>query len=100
MRALPASALAIGLLMVTACGVRQTGVEATRSRQNDTGQLIPPDTNAPTDTGNTPNTGSTNDTTATTTGDTTPIPVQQGIIDFGANHKDNGYDGYLTAAFS
>ncbi len=103
MRALPASALAISLLMVTACGVKQTGVEATRSRQNDAGQLIPPDTNAPPDTGNTGNTGSTgstNDTTATTTGDTTPIPVQQGIIDFGANHKDNGYDGYLTAAFS
>ena len=97
MRALPASALAISLLMVTACGVKQTGVEATRSRQNDTGQLIPPDTNSPTDTGNPSNT---NGTTVTTTPDTTPIPVQQGVIDFGANHKDNGYDGYLTAAFS
>ncbi len=85
--------------MVSACGVKQTGVEATRSRQNDSGQLIPPDTNSPNNTDNTGNTGSTNDTTATT-GDTTPIPVQQGIIDFGANHKDNGYDGYLTAAFS
>lgn len=100
MRALPASALAISLLMVTACGVRQTGVEATRSRQNETGQLIPPDTQGPTDTGNPSNTNDTNNTTVTTTPDTTPIPVQQGIINFGANHKDNGYDGYLTAAFS
>ena len=85
MRALPASALAIGLLLVTACGVKETGVEATRSRQNDSGQLIPDNPD---------------DTTVQTTPDTTPIPVQQGIIDFGANKPARAYDGYLTAAFS
>lgn len=80
---------AIGVLGLTAlvgCTVAQTGVEATRSRQNDTGKLIQP---------NNPD-----DTSVDTTPDTTPIPVKEGIIDFGANHTDNGYDGYLTAAFS
>ena len=102
MRALPASALAISLLMVTACGVKQTGVEATRSRQNDTGQLIPPDTQAPSDTGNPSNTSNTSNTTDTTTPDTTPIPVQQGIINFGANqtcaeqHHQPMYDDSLV----
>lgn len=88
MRALPVSALAIGLLLVTACGVVEPGVESTRSKQNDQGGLIPDDTTV--------------DTTSGTTVDTTPVtfPVQEGIIDFGANHVDNGYDGYLTAAFS
>jgi predicted metalloprotease len=93
MRAMPASALAVGLLLVTACGVRQTGVESTRSRQNDNGQLIPSATTAPT-----------GDTTAGSTVDTSPdttvLPVQQGVIDFGANKTARPYDGYLTAAFS
>lgn len=88
MRVLPASALAAGLLLVTACGVVEPGVESTRSKQNEQGGLIPDDTTV--------------DTSGGTTPETTPqtIPVQQGIIDFGANHVDNGYDGYLTAAFS
>ncbi|HEY7626720.1 MAG TPA: neutral zinc metallopeptidase, partial [Ilumatobacteraceae bacterium] len=88
MRFLPASAVAAGLLLVTACGVVEPGVESTRSKQNEQGGLIPDDTTV--------------DTSGGTTPETTPqtIPVQEGIIDFGANHVDNGYDGYLTAAFS
>jgi predicted metalloprotease len=77
--------LAIGLLVIAGCAVQQSGVEATRSRQND-GNLI--DSNTP------------DDTTVDTTVDTTPIPVAEGIIDFGANKPERAYDGYLTAAFS
>ena len=86
MRAWPASSVAISLLVLAGCTVPSPGVESTRSRQNDNGKLIP--TNAP------------GDTTLDTTVDTTPIPVQQGIIDFGANKPERAYDGYLTAAFS
>jgi predicted metalloprotease len=86
MRAWPASLVAISLLVATGCAVQNQGVEATRSRQNDGGNLI--DNNNP------------EDTTVDTTVDTTPIPVQQGIIDFGANKAERPYDGYLTAAFS
>ena len=86
MRRWTASAAAIGLLVIAGCTVKEPGVQATRSRQNDTGGLLG---------GN-----NTNDTTVDSTPDTTPIPVQQGIINFGAKHVDNGYDGYLTAAFS
>jgi predicted metalloprotease len=77
---------AVSLLVVAGCGVPQTGVEATRSRQNDNGKLIQPVIPG--------------DTTVGTTVDTTPIPVQQGVIDFGANKQARSYDGYLTAAFS
>jgi predicted metalloprotease len=95
MRALPVSALAIGVLLVTGCGVVEPGVESTRSRQN-ANPIIPHDTTPTTENGTTP------ESTPGTTPDTTPdtIPVTAGIIDFGANHVDNGYDGYLTAAFS
>jgi predicted metalloprotease len=86
MRRWSASAAAVGLLVVAGCTVKDPGVQATRSRQNDNGALIG---------GN-----NTNDTTVDTTPDTTPIAVQEGIINFGASHVDNGYDGYLTAAFS
>ncbi|MEP7204072.1 MAG: neutral zinc metallopeptidase [Ilumatobacteraceae bacterium] len=86
MRAWPASVVAISLLALAGCAVQKPGVEATRSRQNDGGNLI--DNNNP------------DDTTVDTTPDTTPIPVQQGIIDFGANKPERAYDGYLTAAFS
>ena len=86
MRRWTASAAAIGLLAIAGCTVKDPGVQATRSRQNDSGGLLG---------GN-----NTNDTTVDSTVDTTPIPVQEGIINFGANHHDNGYDGYLTAAFS
>ena len=68
------------------CTVPSADVEATRSRQNDDGNLI---------VNNNPD-----DTTVDTTVDTTPIPVQEGIIDFGANKEPRAYDGYLTAAFT
>jgi predicted metalloprotease len=87
MRAWTASAVAAALVLVTGCTVAQTGVEATRSRQNDNGNII--------DANNDPA-----DTTPDTTVDTTPIPVQEGIIDFGSNKEPRDYDGYLTAAFS
>ena len=87
MRVWTVSAAAIGLLVLAGCTVKDPGVQATRSRQNDSGGLL----------GGNKNTA---DTTVDTTPDTTPIPVQEGIINFGANHVDNGYDGYLTAAFS
>ena len=86
MRAWPASVVAISLLLVTGCSVQGPGVEATRSRQNDGGNLI--DNNNP------------DDTTVDTTVDTTPISVQQGIIDFGSSKQERPYDGYLTAAFN
>ncbi len=85
MRALTASAVALSLLLLGGCTVAQPDVEATRSRQNDGGNLI--ENNNP------------QDTTVDTTVDTTPIPVQEGIIDFGANKEPRDYDGYLTAAF-
>ncbi len=74
-------------MALAGCTLPQPGVEATRSRQNDGGKLIT--------TQNTPV-----DTTVGTTPDTTPIPVESGIIDFGANKVARAYDGYLTAAFS
>ena len=86
MRVLPASAVAISLVVFAGCTLPQPGVESTRSRQNDNGKLIQP--NSP------------SDTTPGTTPDTTPIPVQQGVINFGANKTPRDYDGYLTAAFS
>jgi predicted metalloprotease len=89
MRVWSASALAVSLLVVAGCTVEQPGVETTRSRQNDDGNLIV--ANNPTNP---------DDTTVDSTPDTTPLPVQEGIINFGAEHVDNGYDGYLTAAFS
>ena len=85
MRVWTASAVAVGLL-ATGCTIQKPGVEATRSRQNDNGNIIG---------ANTPD-----DTTDGTTPDTTPIPVEQGIINFGANKEPRDYDGYLTAAFS
>jgi predicted metalloprotease len=93
MRVWPASALAVGLLVVTSCTVtlgnsRGPGVEATRSKQNESGNIIDANNNTPEDT--------TNDTTV----DTTPIPVQEGIIDFGSTKETKSYDGYLTAAFA
>ncbi len=78
--------MALSLLIVGGCTVPNVDVEATRSRQNDDGNLI---------VNNNPD-----DTTVDTTADTTPIPVQDGIIDFGANKEPRDYDGYLTAAFS
>jgi predicted metalloprotease len=86
MRVRTASAFAVGLLVAAGCTVTQTGVESTRSRQNDNLNII--DANNP------------DDTTVDTTVDTAPLPIQEGIINFGAEHVDNGYDGYLTAAFS
>lgn len=98
MRPLRVSAAVAGLVLLAACGVVQPGVQSTRSKQNSNDQIIPVDTTPPTTGG----TGSTPDTTPVTTPETTPgsLPVTPGIIDFGANHVDNGYDGYLTAAFS
>jgi predicted metalloprotease len=87
MRAWSASAVALSLMVFAGCTVPRPGVEATRSRQNDGPKLI--QENNPDDT-----------TTADTTPDTTPIPVQEGIINFGANKTPRSYDGYLTAAFS
>ena len=86
MRAWPASVAAISLVIVAGCTVRQPDVQATRSRQNDTGSLIGSDP--------------TGDTTVETTPDTTPIPVQEGIINFGSNKTPQTYDGFLTAALS
>jgi predicted metalloprotease len=83
---LPASVIAIGLLAVSGCTLQKTGVHSTRSRQTANGSLIP---------ANNPN-----DTSVGTTPDTTPIPVEQGVIDFGANKPERPYDGYLTAALS
>ncbi len=85
--------MAISLAVIAGCAVEQPGVQATRSRQNENRNILD---NQPVD--NQP--GDTTDPTADTTVDTTPIPVQEGIIDFGSPHVDNGYDGYLTAAFS
>ena len=73
------------LLVLAGCAVVQPGVAATNSRQNEGRPIQPNNPSA---------------TTVDTTPDTVPIPVQEGIIDFGANHQDNGYDGYLTAALS
>jgi predicted metalloprotease len=87
MRVRSASAVAISLLVIVGCTVEQPGVQSTRSRQNDTPNLI--DENQPGDT-----------TPQDTTVDTTPIPVAQGVIDFGANKPARDYDGYLTEAFS
>ncbi|MDP9464630.1 MAG: neutral zinc metallopeptidase [Actinomycetota bacterium] len=78
--------MAISLLVISGCTVPQAGVEATRSRQNEDGNLI--QSNDP------------QDTTVDTTVDTTPIPVQEGIIDFGSSKAERDYDGYLTAAFT
>ena len=87
MRAWSASAVAISLLVLAGCTLPQPGVEATRSRQNEGGgKLITP--NGP------------DDTTVGTTPGTTPIPVQDGVVNFGANKVARPYDGYLTAAFS
>jgi predicted metalloprotease len=86
MRVWTAAAVAVGLLAIAGCTVEQPGVEATRSRQTDTGNII--DANQP------------DDPTEDTTVDTTPIPVEQGIIDFGSSKEPRDYDGYLTAAFS
>jgi predicted metalloprotease len=78
--------VAISLVVLAGCALPPPGVESTRSRQNDDGKLIQPSTPG--------------DTTVDTTVDTAPIPVQQGIIDFGSNKENKPYDGYLTAAFS
>ena len=85
MRAWPASVVALGLLIAAGCTVQEPGVQATRSRQDDTGTLIGSD---PTD------------STPDTTPDTTPIPVQEGIINFGSSKTPQTYDGFLTAALS
>ena len=86
MRVSTASAIAVSLLVAAGCTVTQTGVESTRSRENDDVNII--DANNP------------DDTTVDTTVDTTPIPVQEGIINFGGNKEPRDYDGYLTAALS
>jgi predicted metalloprotease len=96
MRAFTASVVAISLLVVAGCTVAKPGVEATRSRQNDTGILT--GSNSPADT--TPDTNSPADTTPDTTPNTTAIPVTQGIVDFGSSKQDRPYDGFLTAALS
>jgi predicted metalloprotease len=88
MRAWPASVVAISLLVVAGCTVPKPGVAATRSRQND-GSLIADNPTGPGDT-----------TPVDTTPDTTPIPVESGVIDFGPNKQPRDYDGYLTAAFT
>jgi predicted metalloprotease len=77
--------MALGLLIASGCTVQDPGVQATRSRQDDTGTLIGSD---PTD------------STPDSTPDTTPIPVQEGIINFGSNKAPQTYDGFLTAALS
>jgi len=101
------------VLMTAGCGIQATGVNATRSRQDDGGAATStpsgaPSTGAPADTtpGSTPDTtsggssgGTSGTTTPAATGDTTPIPVEKGVIDFGANHQANAYDGFLAAAF-
>ena len=91
MRVWTASAAAISLLVMAGCTVAQPGVEATRSRQNDNGNII---------TANKPDPTKPDDTSVDTTPDTTPIPVKEGVIDFGSNKTPKDYDGYLTAAFS
>jgi predicted metalloprotease len=82
MRAWPASVVAASLLIVAGCTIQQPGVQSTRSRQDDTGSLITPDS------------------TPDSTPDTTPIPVQQGVIDFGSDKPARAYDGFLTAALA
>ena len=94
MRAWPASVVAISLLGVVGCTLQQSGVQATRSRQNDAGTVVGSD---PTP-GTTPDTSP--DTTPDTTPDTAPMPVQEGIINFGSNKAPQTYDGFLTAALS
>jgi len=105
MRAWCASVVAAAVLVTAGCTAQQPGVQATRSRQNDAGGVaatpsIVPSTDQPT--GTTPGTPTTPttpaETTPETTPDTAPIAVEDGIIDFGDNHRDNGYDGFLTAA--
>ena len=102
MRVRTASAVTVCLLAIVGCTVAQPGVQATRSRQNEDTNIIvgnkPPDTTAGEIPGDT--TGGSSDGTSDTTVGTTPIPVQDGVINFGANKQSRDYDGYLTAAFS
>jgi predicted metalloprotease len=90
MRARLASAVAVSLLVLAACGIQQADVRATRSRQNDNGRLFQPTAPVNTVPGDT--------TPGQTTVDTTPLPVQEGIVDFGSNKPERSYDGFLTAA--
>ncbi len=94
--------MAISLLAIAGCTVQEPGVQATRSRQNESRNIVV--NNPPTDTtpDTTPDgsTDSTPDDTSAAPSDTTPIPVQEGVINFGANKTPRDYDGYLTAAFS
>jgi predicted metalloprotease len=78
--------MVLSLSLLAGCGVVHVGVEATRSRQNGDGKLI--DNNEP------------DDTSVDTTVDTVPRPVQQGVIDFGANKEPRDYDGFLTDALT
>jgi predicted metalloprotease len=89
MRARIASVVAISLLVIAGCAVQQPGVEATRSKENDDGNLI--GANAP---------DTTPDTTPGTTPGTTPLPVKEGVVDFGSDKPARKYDGFLTAALS
>ncbi|HEX3089163.1 MAG TPA: hypothetical protein VHQ23_10945, partial [Ilumatobacteraceae bacterium] len=102
MRLRSASAVAISLLAIAGCTIQEPGVQATRSRQNESRNIVV--NNPPTDTtpDTTPDgsTDSTPDDTSAAPSDTTPIPVQEGVINFGANKTPRDYDGYLTAAFS
>ena len=102
MRLRSASAVAISLLAIAGCTIQEPGVQATRSRQNESRNIVV--NNPPTDTtpDTTPDgsTDSTPDDTSAAPSDTTPIPVQEGVINFGGNKTPRDYDGYLTAAFS
>src|SRR4051812_40309393 len=97
MRAWRGSVIAAILLATAGCGVPNTGVHSTRSRQDDTTGVVTSTPSSAPSTGQPQ--GTTPDTTPQTTPDTTPIPVEQGVIDFGANHEPKPYDGFLTAAF-
>jgi len=93
--------LAVAALVIVACGTQDPGVEATRSRQDSGGGLIPDETTT------TPAPGSTEpgDTdpppTEPSPEPTTPptFPIEAGIIDFGSTKTAREYDGYLIAAF-
>lgn len=85
--------MSVGAL--AACSSTDPGVSAGRSRiGNDTPLITDPPTESTT--GN-----STEDSTATTTKRTTPdsIPVEDGVIDFGADKPPHDYDGFMVAMF-
>jgi predicted metalloprotease len=84
-------AVALSVLLLTACGSTDQGVTARRS-DDGSGSV---DTSTPTDSTTPPETSSPLDPSD----GTVPPPVDGGIIDFGDNKTPQPYDNYMNAAF-